>query len=218
MDSYQLSDRIEDERRQQQQLQQQSSSSSIFPSKSSKSSSSSSKPSGHQPSRDDAIIAVAKVIHRHIIHGRDEQDARDRSTKTPSSTRNGNGSRWSNTFGTPILPGVGRSVTFDVSPSLQCTPSSGLNSPAIGSPYSSLSTPPTMAIDLDDPHKFDTDIFDIDHYLARSYAVQVPLMARLTPFSAYEQKRQYHFVPVPTVEHVHKFIKRIFDQARLNAG
>ena len=67
------------------------------------------------------------------------------------------------------------------------------------------------------PHRFEQDVFDIDHYLARSYAVKVPLITRLIPFSSYEQKRHYHFVPTPTVAHIHKFIKRLFDQAPLNA-
>ena len=67
-------------------------------------------------------------------------------------------------------------------------------------------------------HPFESDVFDIDHYLARSYSVQVPLVARLSALSPFEQRRQYHSVPLPpTVRDVWRLIKRLFDQARLNA-
>jgi hypothetical protein len=100
---------------------------------------------------------------------------------------------------------------------------SHLGSPSFGSPYSSLSTPPQMALDASafgrrGPHPFDADVFDIDHYLARSYSVQVPLLARLAPVSLFEQRRQYHSVPIPpSVRDVWRLLKRLFDQARLNA-
>jgi hypothetical protein len=68
------------------------------------------------------------------------------------------------------------------------------------------------------PHPHDTDIFDIDHYLPRSYSAHVPLMARVAPVSLFEQRRQYHTVPCPpSVRDVWSLLRRLFEQARLNA-
>jgi len=68
------------------------------------------------------------------------------------------------------------------------------------------------------PHPHDTDIFDIDHYLPRSYSAHVPLMARMAPVSLFEQRRQYHTVPCPpSVRDVWSLLRRLFEQARLNA-
>ena len=131
-------------------------------------------------------------------------------------------------WGTPLAGANAGSINDPRGGSGNSSGSSGhLCSPAFGSPFSSLSTPPSMALDAPRPwsasrnlglHPFDLDVFDIDHYLARSYSAQVPLVSRIVPLTAVEQRRQYHVLPnPPSVRDVWRLLKRLFDQARLNA-
>jgi len=104
------------------------------------------------------------------------------------------------------------------------TPTSSLASPSFGSPYSSLEvTTPSwvsaLALEHDSspPHPYHEDIFDIDHYLKRSYQVQMPILAHVAPMTPVVQRRQYHHLPLPSSDHIYAFIKRLMEQAKLNA-
>jgi hypothetical protein len=196
---------------------------------------------GPRPS-EDALMSVARVLHRHILLSQSERDAALQVSKGGwTGNLSGSSSNYGSTRSTPRLPPHSRLGTplrsaFD-SPGWG-TPLHGqgpgtnganssralsLGSPGFGSPYSSLSTPPTMPLDARclgarGLHPNDVDIFDIDHYLSRSYSVQVPLLARVAPVSLFEQRRQYHSVPSPpTVRHVWFLLRRLCSQAHLHA-
>jgi len=60
-------------------------------------------------------------------------------------------------------------------------------------------------------------LFDIDHYIRKSYVALVPALAKTHAFTIFSQKPKVNVMPEPDVQKIYQFIKRIFDRARLHA-
>jgi len=59
--------------------------------------------------------------------------------------------------------------------------------------------------------------FDIDHFIRKTFNVTLPIVPKVHSFSVFKQVPKVNTVPVPDVQKIYKFIKRIFDKARLHA-
>jgi hypothetical protein len=59
--------------------------------------------------------------------------------------------------------------------------------------------------------------FDIDHFIRKSFNVVIPIIPRTTSCTVFKQTQKVNAVPLPDVQKIFKFIKRIFDKARLHA-
>jgi len=59
--------------------------------------------------------------------------------------------------------------------------------------------------------------FDIDHFIRKTYNVVMPVTTRTFSCTVFKQTQKVNAVPLPDVQKIFKFIKRIFDKARLHA-
>jgi len=60
------------------------------------------------------------------------------------------------------------------------------------------------------------DAFDIDHFIRRTYNVQLPVFSKSFPITVFRQKMRINKLPAPDIGRIYSFIKRICDRVRLN--
>jgi hypothetical protein len=59
--------------------------------------------------------------------------------------------------------------------------------------------------------------FDIDNFMQKHYNVRVPIYSSVCNYTTYSQQAKANVLPIPTQQHIYRFIKRVFDRAQLNA-
>jgi hypothetical protein len=59
-------------------------------------------------------------------------------------------------------------------------------------------------------------LFDIQRFVARRYNVTQPVCVGVSPIMSFRQTRQKVRLPRPSVDKIYFYVRRIFDQARLN--
>ncbi len=178
------------------------------------------------PSRDSSISACSLVLHSHILSTAQGDPAKFVLSHASPAPANVSISQPRFVASSPspashFLPSS--SHLYSMSPAAEVAVSISPHPTAAGNSSHSHSHSHSHSTDASSPdsdayissHHFQLS-FDIDNFLPKSYVVRVPIVSTAASFTTFMQTPKENYLPIPSVSHIFRFIKRVFDRTVLN--